>query len=321
MLDLYQLHWSHYVEKVQWGLNYKRLRWRAIDIDPFAKQELRDLGCKLAFGASLTGYTVPAIFDHSYQTALADSSPILAYLEERYPGTPTLFPGDRAEIYRWMLWLDSELGTRARRLAYAQIVVEDPVLLTQLFLPHAPEQAGRPSVRARLSAVALAGLLNQRFRLCHNRADRVFEGTARVLAIVAKRLAARPFLVGDRFSAADITLAALLRPLRIVPGFRQHRALQPLFQWQEALFEEHGRTAYVYEIALTARRNERGWMKGRPVSLREIANDNGTDDAEGSAFAVAANDQHPVSKRLLALAPLDYFRLRHLNGMSKMGCV
>jgi glutathione S-transferase len=38
MITLYQLHWSHYVEKVRWALDYKNVEWSAVDVDPFTKR-------------------------------------------------------------------------------------------------------------------------------------------------------------------------------------------------------------------------------------------------------------------------------------------
>ena len=32
MIELYKLHWSHYVEKVRWALDFKQLPWRGIEV-------------------------------------------------------------------------------------------------------------------------------------------------------------------------------------------------------------------------------------------------------------------------------------------------
>jgi hypothetical protein len=32
LITLYQLHWSHYVEKVSWALDYKGIDWRAVEV-------------------------------------------------------------------------------------------------------------------------------------------------------------------------------------------------------------------------------------------------------------------------------------------------
>ena len=54
MITLYQLHWSHFVEKVRWALDYKGLEWTAVDVDPFTKRQMAHLKCPLTdVGASL----------------------------------------------------------------------------------------------------------------------------------------------------------------------------------------------------------------------------------------------------------------------------
>ena len=46
MITLYQLHWSHYVEKVRWALDYKGLAWRAVEVEPFSKREMLHLSLR-----------------------------------------------------------------------------------------------------------------------------------------------------------------------------------------------------------------------------------------------------------------------------------
>jgi glutathione S-transferase len=40
MITLYLHHWSHYVEKVRWALDYKGVRWTAVEVEPFSKREM-----------------------------------------------------------------------------------------------------------------------------------------------------------------------------------------------------------------------------------------------------------------------------------------
>ena len=60
MITLYQLHWSHYVEKVRWALDYKGLDWSAIDVDAFTKRQMHRLPCKLTLDSGRSLYTVHA---------------------------------------------------------------------------------------------------------------------------------------------------------------------------------------------------------------------------------------------------------------------
>src|SRR5579859_3510066 len=98
MIELYQLRWSHYVEKVRWALDFKGLTWRAIDIVAYKKAEMQRFAC---------AQTVPLIHDTATGVAISDSSPIMRYLDQTYPEKP-LFPADaaaREETWQWMLRL------------------------------------------------------------------------------------------------------------------------------------------------------------------------------------------------------------------------
>ena len=73
MIELYKLHWSHYVEKVRWALDFKQLDWRGIDIVAFTKKEMQRFDC---------AQTVPLIHDTATGVAISDSSPIIRVLPD-----------------------------------------------------------------------------------------------------------------------------------------------------------------------------------------------------------------------------------------------
>ena len=311
MIELYKLHWSHYVEKVRWALDFKRLDWRGIDIVAFTKREMQRFAC---------AQTVPLLHDPATGVAISDSSPIIRYLEEAYPERPLLpaDPVERATAWRWMLTLDSTLGLHARRLGYTQVIMECPGILSQLFMP---QVCGglftRPLLRA-LAAPVLGTMLALRFRFHRNRQDRVYEQLEEQLIPIAGHIEREGFLVGRRFTAADLTLAALLRPLRIVPHFAGHPRLQSLFAWQERLFREHERDpAFPYETLLRAHRQRRGRVRGR-VSWMATDRPLPAHTAEPLPLEVARNDIHAVSRWQLLPALPAYFRLRWGSGVGWM---
>jgi len=311
MIELYKLHWSHYVEKVRWALDYKQLAWRGIDIVAFTKREMQRFDC---------AQTVPLIHDTTTGTAISDSSPIIRYLDETYPERPLLpaDPVERQAAWRWMLTLDSTLGLHARRLGYTQVIMECPAILSRLFMP---QVCGglftRPLLRA-LAAPVLGTMLALRFRFHRNRQDRVYEQLEDQLVPIARRIEREGFLVGARFSAADLTLASLLRPLRIVPHFAGHPRLQSLFIWQERLFREHRRDpAFPYETLLNAHRQRRGRVRGKVGWLgADRAAPAGVD--EPLPLEAARNDIHPVNRWQLLPALPAYFRLRWRSGVGWM---
>jgi len=78
----------------------------------------------------------------------------------------------------------------------------------------------------------------QRYSMNTTEDDQVFENTEQFLDKLLVQLKDRPFLVGNEFSAADITLATLIRPLKLVPFFRNNPKYDPLFLFHERIIEK-----------------------------------------------------------------------------------
>jgi glutathione S-transferase len=266
-------------------------------------------------------YIVPAISDTATGTVVADSTRILEYLERTYP-TPALYPQDvhyRAEVTRWMLWLDSTVGLLSRRLAYTQIALEHPAYLAGLFIPRTLGAADLTTLKARVAGTVIAGVLSRRFRFAHNRGDRAYEGLERCLLIAAGRLSSRPFLVAERFTAADLTLAALMRPAVLVPYFREHSRLQPLWEWRQRLLDDHRREPEVgYEKALREVRRRRGWTLGRVGWLVEKGSEGEAPSEDIPSVAVARNDQQAIGRWPLVRGALWYLELKATCGLKRL---
>ena len=315
MITLYQFHWSHFVEKVRWALDFKQLAWTAVDVDPFTKKQLRQLPNATSAGSAQQLY-VPMIHDDASGAVVAESSAILRYLETTYP-TPALFPTEasqRQEVERWLLWLDSTVGLATRRLAYTQIVVERPRYLVDLFIPKLADGNGK-----RLASMTISGVLAQRFRFLHNRTDRVFEQLEQYLLLAERQVRTRRFLVGPSFTAADLTLASLLRPVTVVPYFRDHPRLQSLFAWRRTLLEEHKRDVEVgYEKALHEIRTQRGWSLGAVSWLPTSRRSEESELTDVPALQATTNDQQPVGRSTALLGPLRFLRLKLTSGLRRM---
>lgn len=319
MITLYQFHWSHFVEKVRWALDFKQVEWSAVDVDPFTKKQLRQLPSATA-PVSANRLYVPMIYDDASGTVVAESSAILRYLEATYPA-PALYPAEasqRLEVERWLLWLDSTVGLATRRLAYTQIVLERPSYLVDLFIPQLADGHGS-SLARRAASMTIAGVLTKRFRFQHNRADRVFEQLEHCLLLAERRLRSRRFLVGDSFTAADLTLASLMRPVTVVPFFRDHPHLQSLFAWRCRLLEEHQRDLEVgYERALHETRARRGWALGAVSWLPASSRCAESELIDVPVLQATSNDQQPVGRSTALLGPLRFLCLTLTSGLRRM---
>jgi glutathione S-transferase len=165
---------------------------------------------------------------------LGDSSAIIAALEDRYP-RPPLFPDEpkaRGRALALEDWFDENLGPQIRLLAWHEVTT-DPDLggmsaITDRTLPPALRRIGPLSAGAARFGTAFV-------RLRFGAADPDAAAAAResVLAALDRleaELGNREYLVGDSFTVADLTAAALFYPLVIPPEGPSVPPLPPAFE-------------------------------------------------------------------------------------------
>ena len=199
---------SHYNEKARWALDWKRV--------PHRREVLSASYLWRAWRATGRA-TLPVL--HLDGRAIGDSTAIIAALEERYP-EPPLYPRDPALRRRALEledWFDEEIGHPVRTLV----------------VPALMEAAGGA---ARTSDTIMRGMpsgVQRFFRAIHplfrsfyyrrhgiDAASRA--ASARIVASgferIAREMGDAGYLVGDTFSVADLTAAAILAPIARPPG-------------------------------------------------------------------------------------------------------
>jgi glutathione S-transferase len=242
--QLYHFRISHYNEKVRWALDHKRWPHRRTALVP--------------------GFHGPRAFFVSRQTALPilvldgrtilDSTRIIAEIERLRPDPP-LYPADPAE--------------RARALAiedhFDEVVAPD---LRRLFWATYIEQSGACS---RMSADGAGPVTRALFRVLFPLLRPLFRsdmdmapedmdpaGARRRFAAHLDRLEAEigpsGYLVGERFTIADLAAAAVMTAIIRPPGFpyplpepwpaalvdlRASAALRPGFRWVLDMYARH----------------------------------------------------------------------------------
>lgn len=214
-MRLIQIPFSHNCVKVRRALELKELPVELEDVPPSNRTAVR----------SVSGQgRVPVLVDGG--RVIADSTAILRYLEESYPQRPLLpdDPGQHAECWVLEDWADAAFMELSRRMAYRAIFAEPGTLEAMFF----PDDHG---LRQRLKARVARRLVRRRFRIVDAHAARD-EGEARRLADLAvRRLAGREFLLGDRVTVADVTLAAMSYPLAKSAPVRDDPAVSELLRW------------------------------------------------------------------------------------------
>ncbi len=200
-VELVQFRFSHFNEKARWALDWKGVphRRRTLLPGPHAGAVK-----KLA-----PETTVPVVlFDGE---AVQGSAAILDELERRYP-EPPLYPADAAERSRALeiqRWLDTDIGPAVRQALFAGLL-DDGGYVTRMFAGGHPWPM-RLAYRAMFPVAK--GMIRKEYRLddpaaCAAAREKTREG----LDFVAKQAGRDGYLVGDRFSVADLTAAALLAP-------------------------------------------------------------------------------------------------------------
>ena len=235
---------SHYSEKARWALAYKGLE---------AERHATPPGMHMPLALWLTrgrSATLPLLELDGER--FGDSTAIIAALERRSP-EPPLYPADPAECERALTledWFDEELGPYIRRAAFHEIR-RDPAVFQQVGELTAPEVFARLGRFAGAYGRAFTGL-----RYGAGSDQRAAEARDKVVAAVDRleaELGDRDYLVGDRFTVADLTAAALLYPIVLPPeaprmpdqlpaayeAFRDTFRGRRAWTWVEEMFRRH----------------------------------------------------------------------------------
>jgi glutathione S-transferase len=209
LMRLITIPFSHFCEKARWGLEHAGVAFTE-------EGHLPLLHWRATFGAGARR-TVPVLV--SEEGVLRDSTDILRFADRRAVPERQLYPREvEAEVAALEDRFDERLGPHARRLAFHHALPHRPFMLA----------VGARCVPAWEMAAMRATFPVARAIL--RRGMRIDEpGAARSLARVeqiwgeADALLAdgRPFLTGARFTAADLTFAALTAPLLFPPEHPQ----------------------------------------------------------------------------------------------------
>ena len=205
---LWHIEVSHYNEKARWALDYKKIPYE-LRVPMPGLHGVRAL--VLTRGAQRR---LPVL--ELGGRRIGDSTAIIAALEAHTP-EPPLYPADpeqRARALTLEEWFDEELGPNVRRLLWHHTLPDTDATVASLFTTPAP-------VRERLLR-ATAPLVRPVVRRDYGvNAESVAVAHARVLAAMDRiedELQPSGHLVGDAFSVADLTAAALFTPLLHPPG-------------------------------------------------------------------------------------------------------
>jgi glutathione S-transferase len=244
---LWHIPLSHYSEKARWALDYKRIAHhrRVLGADYLIR----------AWRATGRG-KLPILWLDG--RAIGDSTDIIAALEERYP-EPPLYPREAAARQRALALedeFDEGLGPALRAAIVTPLFRHDPDLALRVLTTGMPDKAYR-TLRPLLRIFPAYYRFRHKINDANLEADRATVNAA--LDRIERERQGRAYLVGDAFTVADLTAAALLgavmgppelqypRRLELPPSMEEYRATllrHPAMQWAAGIYRLHrGRSA------------------------------------------------------------------------------
>jgi glutathione S-transferase len=248
---LWQIEISHYSEKARWALAHKEIEHRR-------RSPMPGSHIPIALWLTRGGQITFPILQLDGRT-IGGSGAIVAALEEHQP-EPALYPTDpeqRRRALELQDYFDRELGPQIRLLAWHELINE-PQLMSELASRSAPGPLRRAKGFTGAYARAFTSL-----RFGAN-SDRAAEAAREKVVMAMDRLDAElaanggGYLVGETFSVADLTAAALFYPLvrpeegpmpsdlPTPPAFERFQATlrdRPGFAYVEEMFRRHRKPA------------------------------------------------------------------------------
>jgi glutathione S-transferase len=204
---LWQLQISHYNEKVRWALDYKRI--------PHTRRSMLP-GVHRLMARRLAGVPTSPVLTIGDE-GIGDSSAILQAIEERWPEPPLMpeNPLQRRRALRLEEYFDEELGPDIRRAVYYEILPH-PGVVVPLFTDGA-SRISRTLLRGSFPVLRIG--MRRLMNIYEEPAARSRVRTVEALDMLEKELGDKEYLVGNRFSIADLTAASLFYPLALPPEF------------------------------------------------------------------------------------------------------
>jgi glutathione S-transferase len=239
---LWHLKVSHYNEKARWALDFKGI--------PHVRRAAVP-GRHAAIAEGLTGgRTFPVLLLDD--RAIGDSTRIIEALERRFPDPP-LYPADAAARHRALEiedFFDQELGPHARLLVLHHLL-PNPRLLLGTF---APDLTGPRRMLARAMFPGVRRRITAQFGIGRDSVELAYRKIHAAGRRFERELQPSGYLVGEGFTVADLTVAALVAPV-VAPeqfpypqpqrghprldGLRDALAESGLAQWAREIYVRH----------------------------------------------------------------------------------
>ena len=207
MLTLYQFPISHFCEKARWALDYKNIEHTKINLLP---------GVHVLKMKKLAGNSHVPVLKHNDQ-AVQGSAKIIDYLDQ--VSTHKILTPEEHELKQqaseWEHFADSKIGPQVRLVVY-HIMLDYPELVIPMFTQDGPFYG--PFLMKRMFP-KMQKKMREHMKIDANNAAKFNAELIKAVDDLANHYAKHEFMVGDKFSRADITAAALLAPVAMPKNY------------------------------------------------------------------------------------------------------
>jgi glutathione S-transferase len=235
---LWHIEISHYNEKARWALDYKGI--------PHVRKAPMP-GAHNLYSAWLTRggvRTFPVL--QLDGKAIGDSTAIIAALEERQP-EPALYPADPAERAQALAleeYFDTEVGPNVRRLAFFHLLQDRDRAVGGI-----NPSGGARARMMRASFPIVKAVMRREYGISAEQAVSAREKIDAALDRVVDETGPSGYLVGDRFSVADLTACSLLGPILAPPQYANAVLdVPPVLDELRETMRAHPAGAWVFDV-------------------------------------------------------------------------
>ena len=193
---LWHFTFSHFNEKARWALDYKGIRHVRHPLVP---------GFHASTVRKMTGQTAMPVLQMNGRT-IHDSTRIIAALEETFPEPPLYprAPAERARALELEEFFDEELGPHIRRVGF-HLMLPDPGFVVAAFTS---ESGLAARIAMRVAFPMISVVMRKRMRIDEAGVEVSRKKTFAALDRLERELQPSGYLVGDRFSVADLSVDA-----------------------------------------------------------------------------------------------------------------
>lgn len=201
MLTLYQFPISHFCEKARWALDYKNLEHSKVNVLP---------GLHIAKMKKLAGKSQVPVLKHN-DHVVQGSAKIIDYLDTAFTHK-VLTPEEhdlKQKAVEWEKFADQKIGPQVRLVIY-HILLDYPDLAIPMFTQDGPFYG--PFLIKRIFP-KLQKKMREFMNINASTAAKCNADLLKTVDDLAGHYAKHKFMVGDQFTRADLSAAALLAPI------------------------------------------------------------------------------------------------------------